>query len=221
MVSHGDLPQPNDGVDSCKRLYDKLRESLNEARQIFKSVAQAARLDELLKQLQKIASEDATAYCVSRVCEIERGLKERGIQRLIEEIRISQLPAQDWILRFEYIWLSSTLDLAALNDPAVRAFVGSTHNRYVEDFKSLDASRIELAAFRVRRAHGEHAIAAMNEFPDQETSSGARRPRVAGTSHSVRPLQKPRMCLPRSVPAGWPAHSRCVNSWGRMPPLTM
>lgn len=183
---NGDLTQPNDGVDSCKRLYDQVRECLNEAGQIFKSVAQAVTLDELLRRLQEIASEDATPYRVSRVCEIERGLKERGVQRLVEEIRISQLPPQDWIPRFEYIWLSSTLDMAALNDPGVRAFVGTTHNRYVEDFKKLDASRIELAAGRVRRAHGEHAIAAMNEFPDQESIIRSE----AAKSRRHKPLRK-------------------------------
>ena len=125
--------------------------------------------DDLLERFQKIAGEDSTPYRVSRVCEIEKSLRERGVERLVEEIRTSKLPAKDWIPRFEFIWLSSTLDLAALSDPGVRAFVGSTHNGYVEDFQKLDASRIELASARVRRAHGEHAIKVMNEFPNQES----------------------------------------------------
>jgi superfamily I DNA and/or RNA helicase len=58
--------------------------------------------------------------------------------------------------------------MAALNDPGVRAFVGTTHNGYVDEFKKLDTERLDLAAVRVRRAHAEHAVAAMNKFSDQE-----------------------------------------------------
>jgi very-short-patch-repair endonuclease len=39
----------------------------------------------------------------------------------------------------------------------------------VEEFKKLDAKRLDLAAARVRRAHAEHAVSAMNKFPDQES----------------------------------------------------
>jgi very-short-patch-repair endonuclease len=164
-----DPPRSATEADPGKHLYDLVRQSLSDAGRTFKFLNQGLTLDDLLACLQKIASEDSTPYRVSRVCEIERGLRERGVERLVEEIRTSKVPAKDWIPRFEYIWLSSTLDLAALSDPGVRAFVGSTHNSYVEDFQKLDASRIDLAAARVRRAHGEHAIKAMNEFPGQES----------------------------------------------------
>jgi very-short-patch-repair endonuclease len=181
-----DLPRATDEANPCKRLYDQVKESLNEARRAFKFVTQGATLDALLWQFQNIASEDSTAYRVSRVCEIERSLKERGLQRLVDDIRASKLPAQDWVPRFEYVWLNSTLDLAALNDPGVRAFTGATHNGYVEDFKKLDASRIELAAARVRRAHGEHAVKAMNEFPEQESIIRSE----AAKSRRHKPLRK-------------------------------
>lgn len=179
-------PQPVEGVDSCKQLCDRVLYSLREAGHVFKFVSKQALLDDLLKQFQKLASEDSTPYRVSRVCEIERSLKDCGVHRLIEEIRTSRLPAQNWIPRFDFVWLSSALDLAALNDPGVRAFVGSTHNRYVEDFKKLDTNRIELAAARVRRAHGEHAIAVMNEHSDQESIIRSE----AAKSRRHRPLRK-------------------------------
>jgi hypothetical protein len=55
-----------------------------------------------------------------------------------------------------------------VTDPSIRGFVGSTHNGYVQDFKRLDSTRLKLAADRVRRAHAERTIAAMNQFPNQE-----------------------------------------------------
>jgi hypothetical protein len=46
--------------------------------------------------------------------------------------------------------------------------MGSTHSQYVDDFTHLDEERIHLATDRVRRAHGERAIAAMNANPTGE-----------------------------------------------------
>jgi very-short-patch-repair endonuclease len=45
---------------------------------------------------------------------------------------------------------------------------GPPHNRYVDDFTHLDEERINLATDRVRRAHGERAIARMNANPAGE-----------------------------------------------------
>jgi len=69
---------------------------------------------------------------------------------------------------FEYAWFASTLDEVSRQDPEIRGFIGSTHNRYVDDFTHLDEERIELAADRVRRAHGEKAIFAMNANAEGE-----------------------------------------------------
>jgi hypothetical protein len=186
-LSGGDvLPRAVEGVDSAWQLCDQVLNSMRLAERVFKLVRKEAPLRDLLEQLQKLASEKSTPYRVHRVCEIEKRLRELGVGRLIEEIRTNKLPIDLWIPRFDHIWLSSTLDLAALKDPAVRAFVGFTHNRYVEDFKKLDISRIELAVARVRRAHGEHAIAVMNQFPEQESIIRSE----AAKSRRHKPLRK-------------------------------
>lgn len=185
--SGGDnLPRAVEGVDSARQLCDQVLNSLRLAEREFKLAWKEAPLNDLREQFEKLASEKSTPYRVHRVCEIEKRLRERGVGRLVEEIRTAKLPAGLWIPRFDHIWLSSILDQAALKDPAVRAFVGSTHNRYVEDFKRLDASRIELAAVRVRRAHGEHAIAVMNRFPEQESIIRSE----AAKSRRHKPLRK-------------------------------
>ena len=46
--------------------------------------------------------------------------------------------------------------------------MGSTHGVYVDQFTHLDEERITVAVDRVRRAHGERAIAAMNANPGGE-----------------------------------------------------
>lgn len=156
-------------VEPCTRRLEKVVHGVTEADRILNLCALEIPIQELFDRMRKLAQDNTTPYRVGRVCEIERNLFALGVQRLVDEIRQARRPADQWIPLFEHVWLSSTLDMAALNDPAVRAFVGSTHNGYVEDFKNLDAKRLDLAAARVRRAHAEHAVAVMNKFPEQET----------------------------------------------------
>lgn len=156
-------------VETFKSQLENVVRGVTEADRVLNLCALELPIQDLLDRMRKLAQDNTTPYRVGRVCEIERNLFALGVQRLVDEIRQSRRPANQWIPLFDHIWLISTLDMAALSDPAVRAFVGSTHNGYVEDFKKLDAKRLDLAAARVRRAHAEHAVAAMNTFPEQET----------------------------------------------------
>jgi hypothetical protein len=123
---------------------------------------------------------------VSRTCEIESDLHALGVQRLVDEIRSTRRAALQWIPLFDHIWLTSTLDMAALIEPGVKAFVGATHNGHADEFKKLDTKRLAVAAARVRRAHAEHAVVAMNKFPDQESIIRSE----AAKSRRHKPLRK-------------------------------
>lgn len=69
---------------------------------------------------------------------------------------------------FRLAWFTSTLEAVSQTDREIGGFIGSTHGRYVDEFTRLDEERIALAVDRVRRAHGERAIAAMNANPAGE-----------------------------------------------------
>lgn len=45
----------------------------------------------------------------------------------------------------------------------IAGFSGRTHDDYVEEFKQPDTQRLKLAADRLRRLHGERAVAVLNE----------------------------------------------------------
>jgi hypothetical protein len=173
-------------ADALRQLCQTAETSLSQIESTCKLRWREIPIPDLLGRVQALAADTSTPYRVSPTCEIERALHGIGVQKLVDEIRGTRRPVRQWIPLFDYIWFTSTLDMAALNDPGVRAFVGSTHNGYVDDFKKMDTKRLAVAAARVRRAHAEHAVAAMNKFPDQESVIRSE----AAKSHRHKPLRK-------------------------------
>jgi very-short-patch-repair endonuclease len=156
------------GIEECDHSHQTAQADLLKLDSISKLKLQGLRLAEMTTRLSALSGDTATPYRILRLFEIERELNSLGVQRLVEEIRLSCRPANQWCALFQHVWLNSTLDAAAIQNPGVRGFVGATHNTYVEDFKKLDSSRLRLATDRVRRIHAERTVAAMNQFPEQE-----------------------------------------------------
>lgn len=118
--------------------------------------------------VNSLVADQRTPFQIPKLTQIETGLGDAGVGKLVDEIRSRRPDTRSWPLMFKHAWLSSTLDAVSQQDAEVRGFVGSTHDRYVDDFTHLDEERINLATDRVRRAHGERAIARMNANPAGE-----------------------------------------------------
>jgi hypothetical protein len=125
-------------------------------------------LGSLGQLISSLVTDQSTPFQIPKLTQIESGLGNAGVGKLVDEIRTRKTDAKLWPSMFMHAWLTSTLDAISQQDPEVRGFMGSTHNRYVDDFTHLDEERINLAADRVRRAHGERAIAKMNANPTGE-----------------------------------------------------
>jgi very-short-patch-repair endonuclease len=161
-------PRAVAGLGDCDQYHQSVQADLQNLDAVCKSNLAALPLAEIANRLSALAGDRATPYRIRRLYEIEQNLYALGVQRLVDELRLSRRPAAQWAALFQHVWLNSTLDAAAIQNPDVRGFVGTTHNSYVEDFKKLDSTRLRLATERVRRAHAERTIAAMNKFPEQE-----------------------------------------------------
>jgi hypothetical protein len=125
-------------------------------------------LDELTSLTSALEDDRRTPFQLPKLHQIERSLEAAGVGKLVAEIRLRKPETRLWLDLFQYAWLASALEGVSQNDPEIRGFVGSTHGRYVDDFTHLDEERIALAVDRVRRAHGERTIAAMNANPAGE-----------------------------------------------------
>jgi very-short-patch-repair endonuclease len=169
LSGSGAMPKAVPDMSACDKRHQTTEAELRKLGTICKWSWEGLELADITARVLALSSDSTTPYRIRRLYEIEQELYSLGVQRLVDEIRTSRRAAAQWGALFQHVWLRSTLDSAAINDPSVRGFVGSTHNGYVEDFKRLDSTRLQLAADRVRRAHAERTIAAMNQFPDQET----------------------------------------------------
>lgn len=118
-------------------------------------------------RLRSLANDQTTPYRLPRVYDVRAQLASVGLTPLLDDLRQHAVPPTSWGSRFEYVWLYSTLEEVIASDAALAAFNGRTHEQLVEQFRTLDAERVRLAAGRVRRLHAERAIDSMNEHFDQ------------------------------------------------------
>jgi very-short-patch-repair endonuclease len=125
-------------------------------------------VDDFGSLLAGLASDTSTPHELPKLTQIEESLETAGMAKLIAEIRTKQVASSLWLRVFQFAWLASTLDAVSESDPEIRGFKGTTHSRYVDEFDHLDEERIDIAAERVRRAHGLRAIEAMNAHADQQ-----------------------------------------------------
>ena len=169
LSTSGSLPKSNAEAIPLDNIRQNASANILALEAICKTKLHDLELAQLVGRVSAFASDNTTPYRLSRLFEIEQELYSLGVQRLVDELRISCRQAAQWRTMFQYVWIKSTLDSAAINDPSILGFVGSTHNGYVDDFKRLDSTRLQLATDRVRRAHAESTIAAMNKFPEQES----------------------------------------------------
>ncbi len=168
LSESGAMPTSVPGTQECDRNHQTAQVDLRRLDSVFKTSLQTHPLSEVVTRVSALSADNTTPYRLQRLHEIERELYSLGIQRLVDEIRTTRRPADQWCDLFQYVWLHSTLDAAAILNPGVKGFVGATHTTYVDDFKKLDSNRLRLATDRVRRIHAERTIAAMNQFPEQE-----------------------------------------------------
>ncbi|MGV3617984.1 MAG: AAA domain-containing protein [Fimbriimonas sp.] len=122
-------------------------------------------LADLRPAVRALAADSRAAHAMPLVRQIEREVTSLGAGTILEEIR--GVAPMEWSVFFRTAWHASGYDAARAAHPTLAAFNGETHDRFVAEFRELDQARLRLAAERVRRAHAEGTVDAMNDFPEQ------------------------------------------------------
>lgn len=126
----------------------------------------SARVDDVEAALKALSESRQSAFTVLQVRVIERALVELGTESFLAEIREASPDPAVWALLFRRAWCASALEQIWSESPELASFHGGAHRHAVEEFKDLDHKRLELAVHRVRRAHAERAVQAINVHKD-------------------------------------------------------
>jgi len=159
-----DVPRAVRAAARLTGALDAVHSDLSELSTILEPGALPESLDELKRQVGALARDADRAMRVARLRAIARRLREFGLTALLAELGSITDPAL-WPEVFNHAWLSSARDRFFLEHNELAIFDGRTHNDVVNEFRRLDRAILKAAVARVRRAHAEHAIAAMNEYP--------------------------------------------------------
>jgi very-short-patch-repair endonuclease len=114
-----------------------------------------------------LASDSTTPSKLLRLHEIEHEIKNSGLSDIFGELRARRPEPELWSDIFRHAWLSSCLEDMQLQDPAISAFNGRSHDKIAAEFRRLDEERLQIAVDRVKRSHAERAVQSQNRFSDQ------------------------------------------------------
>ena len=163
-------PFSSRSLTRCRKAFDKVTESLKSLEPILRQSGltdlPVAKLDTFIRNL---ADDNVTPYRLPRYHEIGRKLPDLGVASLFRELRAASRSPDKWPALLLSAWYSSSLDAIRAKFPQFGGFNGRVHDDVVEEFKRLDEERLKYSVDRVLRAHAEHAVAVMNQYPDQES----------------------------------------------------
>ena len=159
-------------MPEASRLRDALGAVLDDLKALMLSfpghTLETVTLARLSEWLPRLAGDTVTPFRLVRAAELERQLQQIDGGRTLTEIRRLKPEPPLWGDVFTYAWLRSSLDEAWRQEPSIPAFSGRTHDQLVEEFKTLDRQRLEVAVQRVRRVHAERVIAVRNRHRNQD-----------------------------------------------------
>ncbi|MEP6515311.1 AAA domain-containing protein [Microcoleus vaginatus] len=159
-------------VTSLSAARDNLKVLLTDLNRIQPDLGQGNLSQLPLQNLKELFNELAAdlniPLLVARLKEIEREIEHCGASSIIAEFRRLKSDPSLWSKQFKYAWFASCLDQARAQDSALTVFNRETHEQLIEEFRALDQERVKISSNRVRRAHAERVIAAMNAYPEQE-----------------------------------------------------
>jgi len=111
--------------------------------------------------------DDAEAgIAMPRIQELRQAFEELDLEDFLGVLRNGVNP-QDWPRTLRNHWCHSVVFQNRTQIRELTNFQGRQHDRCVEEFRRIEVLRRGSAVARIRRAHGEMAVKAMNEHPEQ------------------------------------------------------
>jgi very-short-patch-repair endonuclease len=117
--------------------------------------------------LNRLQADRETLAKLPELHRLRASLQAAGLGEFVAEMAARQASGGFAVRSFWYAWLGSILDHLSLTDRWVGGFDADAHQNVVREYGGGDRHHIETTAARVRRAYGENAVRARDEFKDQ------------------------------------------------------
>jgi len=118
--------------------------------------------------LGRLAADRATLVNLPELHRLEQALLARGLGEFLAKMKAQQASERFAVRSFWYAWHKSILEHVSLADVAVGGFTPDKHEKAIDEFKEGDRHHIEATPGRIRRVAAEAAVAARDEFEDQD-----------------------------------------------------
>ncbi|MCL4518570.1 MAG: AAA domain-containing protein, partial [Thaumarchaeota archaeon] len=122
------------------------------------------KFNEIREFMDSLKNDQNTPFVIPNITSIESRLVELGMRKFVDYLREKQPVPSEWKNLFHYAWLMSCYNSVRLQENEVAAFDGTTHDRFVEEFKRLDNERQNLNATNIRYVHAKNVIDVMNAY---------------------------------------------------------
>jgi hypothetical protein len=97
------------GIQEFEHKHRTAQADLRKLDVVCKSSLHGLRLIEIATRVSALSCDSTTPYRIRRLYEIELELYSLGLQRLVDEVRFSCRPANQWCALFQHVWLNSSL----------------------------------------------------------------------------------------------------------------
>ncbi|WP_420637449.1 AAA domain-containing protein [Candidatus Poriferisocius sp.] len=124
--------------------------------------------EDILAIVRRLLDDQQTLFSLPQMAELEQRLRQKQVGPLLDKVNDGSLPPEDLERAFDHSWLRSIHQELHLNDGRLSGFRGTRQTRYVAEFMADDKAHLGRTAARVARRIAEHAVAALNRFPDQD-----------------------------------------------------
>ncbi len=154
-------------LDEIRSIWNTMKQNLDVLARFAVKIRELPAL-EWWSYLEALAADHVTPLQVARVHAMRSRLQDLSLGTWLDNLLEGEIASGQWVEMFRYNLFESVLDQTLLHEPDLAHFVRDNHERLIEEFRDSDRHRILMNRERVLHQHGQRAIQAFNEYPDQE-----------------------------------------------------
>ena len=162
-------PQVLASADAAFEAFERMKCALDNLSSLLPESNFAERTaGEVSRISQELLSDQQTLFSLPQLAEVEQRLRDAHVGPLIDKVGNNTLSAHTLESAFDHSWLQSIQWELSRGDNRLSGFLGTRQSRYVDEFKRDDTEHLQGTSDRVARNIAEHAVTALNRFPQED-----------------------------------------------------